>query len=436
MKIEIDTAGYAYPDVQIPQVWTIRQKIDAPALQDVESAARTAAKELLSDPRMRPGATVAVGVGSRGINNLVAIVRTTIGVLKAHGCRPFIVPAMGSHGGATAEGQAEVLHRYGITEEAVGAPIRATMEVAQVGALEDGYPVFFDCNALQADAVIVVCRIKPHTDFTGPIESGVAKMCAIGLGKRHGASRIHQFGSGGLRDIMPAVARKLAEKVNIVGGIAAIENPQGNTAEIHAVPAADVGRDGESALLSRARELMPRLPFDQIDVLVVDEMGKNISGAGMDTNVIGRLWMPSVPETAWHGPSVRSICVLDLTDETNGNACGLGLADFVTRRLIERTNYGITILNSRTSGEGGVRRMKLPLILEDAEACVKAAIGSCGRGNNDDVRLVRIRNTEFVETLEVSDSLMAEVRSRSDLEVIDTKHTPNLRSSIRRPPKS
>jgi hypothetical protein len=426
LKIEYNTSIFDYPHIPIPPLWTVRHKVEAPVLADVEAATRTAVKSLFTDPRLKPGAKVAVGVGSRGINNLVTVVRAVISELKQNGMEPFIVPAMGSHGGATAEGQTEVLHSYGITEAAVGAPIRATMEVAQVGALDDGYPVYFDCNALSADAVIVINRIKHHTDFIGEVESGLCKMCAIGLGKQKGADTIHRFGADGLRNIMPAVGRRLVESTNIVGGIALIENPYGETAEIHSLPAKDFGRSPEIALLQRARALSPRLAFYNVDVLVLDEMGKNISGSGMDTHVIGRLEMPSVAEEEWDGPRVRVVCTLDLTEESHGNAAGLGLADMVTRQLMEKVDFAKTMTNHRTSGEGGVRRGSIPLILDSPEACIRAAIGACGRGHPEQVRLVRIRNTEFVGTLEVSEAMLEEVNSRPDLEIIRQGHTPDL----------
>lgn len=426
LDIRIDPSAFDYPDVRVPLVWTVRHKVGAPVLEDVPGAVQASLDRLWADPRLKPGASVAIGVGSRGIDNLVTAVRTVVSALRERGMKPFIVPAMGSHGGATAEGQEQILRDYGIMGENVGAPVRATMEVEQVGALEDGYPVFFDKNALAADAVLVINRIKHHTDFSGDIESGLCKMCAIGLGKQHGAARIHRFGAQGLRHIMPQVGRRLTETTNIVGGIGLIENPYGRTAEVHGLTAKEIGREPEMALLKRARALAPRLAFDSVDVLVVDEMGKNISGSGMDTHVIGRVEMPSVPETEWDGPAVRVVCVLDVTDVSHGNAAGLGLADMTTRKLVEKVDFKVTSTNHRTSGEGGVRRGRIPLILEDAEMCVRAAIGSCGRGIEKDVRLARIRNTEFVELLEVTEALMDEVRSRTDLEIVEEAHLPDL----------
>jgi len=426
LTLQLDTKAFSYPDIPLPAVWTICQTMEAPVLADIESAVRKAIESLWQDPRLQPGAAVAIGVGSRGINNLLSIVRAAVEELKQRGANPFIVPAMGSHGGATAEGQVEVLAGYGITPEKVGVPIRATMEVAQVSTLEGGYPVYFDCHALSADAVVVINRIKPHTDFIGEIESGIAKMCAIGLGKQKGASRIHNYGADGLREIMPRIARKLVETVNIVGGIAIIENPFGQTAEIHAVPAADIAGPREKELLRRARTLCPRLPFQTLDVLVIDQMGKDISGTGIDTHVIGRARMPSIPESMWDGPDVRMICVLDLTDHTHGNAAGLGLADITTRRLIERIDFTATFMNYRTSGEGCAYRARIPIVLEDAEEAVKAAIALCGRGCHEEVRLARIRNTEFVETIEVSEPLLEEVGVNPHLQIIAGAHPLDL----------
>jgi hypothetical protein len=229
---------------------------------------------------------------------------------------------------------------------------------------------------------------------------------------------------------MPQVGRRLTETTNIAGGIGLIENPYGRTAEIHGLTGAEIGREAEKQLLKRARALAPRLAFDSVDVLVLDEMGKNISGSGMDTHVIGRVEMPSVPETEWDGPSVRVVCALDLTDLSHGNAAGFGLADMTTRKLLEKVDFGVTMTNHRTSGEGGVRRGKIPVVLEDAEMCVRAAIGSCGRGHAEHVRLARIRNTEFVELLEVSEALMDVVRSRDDLEIVEEAHLPNLSTPL------
>ena len=430
VSIRIDPAAFAYPDVPLPDVWTVRQKVNAPEIKDVAASAADAVARLCADARLRPGASVAVGVGSRGISNLEPIVRTVVERLKARGCQPFIVPAMGSHGDATAEGQTEVLHGYGITEERCGAPVRATMDVELVSTLDDGYPVYFDRIALAADAVVVVNRIKRHTCFQGRIESGLAKMCAIGLGKHRGAASIHQFGFNGLRETMPRVARRLVTCTNIVGGIGILENAYGGTAEIHGLTADEIGGNREADLLERSRALSPRLAFDDVDVLVVDRMGKDISGSGFDTHVIGRVRMPSASDADWPGPTVRVIVALDLTDKTHGNAAGLGLADIVTRRLIERVDFHATMTNHRTSGEGGAFRSKIPVVLADERAAVQAAIGCCGRGRPEAVRLVRIQSTAHVETVEISAPLLEEARSRDDIEVLSGPHPMDLSATL------
>jgi hypothetical protein len=440
MRIDLPIDIFTYPEIPLPEVWTVEQKFDTPALtpDQITASVKQAVEELAKDARLKSGANVAVGVGSRGLDNLVLVVRTAIAELKARGLKPFIVPAMGSHGGATAEGQASVLHDYGITPENVGAEIRATMEADVIGRLEGedagpytGYPVYYDRNARNADAVLVINRIKPHTDFAGELESGVGKMCAIGLGKQRGAASIHTYGARGLREIMPRIARYMARHANIVGGIALLENELGHTSEIHAVPAAQMAQEGEKALLKRARGMSPRLPFKAFDILIVDEMGKNISGTGMDTHVIGRARMPSLPESEWDGPDIRIVAVLDLTQPSHGNAAGLGLADLTTRRLIEKVDWEATFMNTRTSGEGGILKSCVPLILPTSDDCVKSAIGASGHGDHSQVRLVRIRNTADTQFLEISAALLDEARRNPALRVSETSHTLDLCRPVR-----
>ncbi|HLJ57415.1 MAG TPA: hypothetical protein VKT77_20420 [Chthonomonadaceae bacterium] len=426
MIIDLDIDTFTYPDVPLPEVWTVEQRFGTPALPPAEIGARTrsAVASLVREGGVALGASIAVGVGSRGLDNLVAVVRATISELRALGMSPFVVPAMGSHGGATAEGQIEVLEGYGITPEAVGAEIRATMEVEQIGTLEGedagdfaGQPIYWERNALAADAVLLVNRVKAHTDFTGEIESGIAKMSVIGLGKRHGAESVHRFGARGLRDLMPRLARWIARGQRLLGGVALIENELGRTSEIHALLSTQVAREGEKALLRRARETAPRLPFQELDVLVIDEMGKNISGAGMDTHVIGRGTMPSIPEATWGGPNIRLIVVLDVTAASHGNVTAVGLADLTTRRLIEKADWQATFINMRTSGEGGVLRGRLPLVLPIGEDCVRTAIATCGRPDAGSVRFARIRNTADTRFLEISAALLDEARAHPELTV-------------------
>lgn len=439
MQIDLPLDIFIYPDMPLPDVWTVEQVYSTPTLtaSEVEAQARTAVSTLTQSYGLKPGATVAVGVGSRGLNNLPIIVTAVIAQLKDAGFQPFIVPAMGSHGGATPEGQIEVLHSYGILPEIVGAEIRATMDVEQVGTLEGedagefaGQPIYCEKNALSADAILLINRVKAHTDFTGELESGIGKMSVIGLGKRFGAESVHRYGAHGLRNLIPRIARHLAKNLPIIGGVAILENELGLTAEIHPLPPQDIAQEGEKALLRRARATAPRLPFKQIDVLIIDEMGKNISGSGVDTHVIGRGNMPSIPEHEWHaeagGPDTRLIAILDVTDESHGNSCAFGLADLVTRKLIEKTDFRASYINMRTSGEGGIMRARLPLIQPTAEDCVRTAYGCCGKADPSTVRFVRIRNTANTRFLEISAALLTEAQENPNLRVAEASHPLDL----------
>ncbi|MCX6381930.1 MAG: DUF2088 domain-containing protein [Armatimonadetes bacterium] len=430
---------YTYPDIPLPEVWTVEQLESRTPLtaDEVTAQARQAVRGLLQDPRLKAGATVAVGVGSRGLDNLVPVVRAVISELKANGLCPFIIPAMGSHGGATDEGQRQVLADYGVTEESAGTEIRSSMETVFMGELTGtdagdyvGQKVYADKNAHSADAILLINRIKHHTDFKGEIESGIAKMSVIGLGKRFGAECVHQYGVNGLRDLVPRIARFLVAKLPIVGGVALIENNFGKTCEIHTLPANQIANEGEKALLSHSRALAPHLPFDELDALVVDEMGKNISGAGMDTHVIGRGFLPSLKEEEWGKPDVRLIAVLDLTKESHGNATALGLADITTQALIEKADFTTTFINLRTSGEGGALRGRIPLIMPTKEDCVRTMYGICGRKTREEVRFARIKNTADVQYIEISASLLEEARNNPQLRVLEGSHPLDLNCSV------
>lgn len=441
MRLDIPLDVFTYPHIELPAVWSVEQKFTTPALSETAIADHVTSAVggfIAGDARLKPGATVAIGSGSRGLDNLVCVVRATVAALKSAGIQPFLIPAMGSHGGATAEGQSALLIDYGLTYEAVGAEIMATMDVVEIGKLSgedagpfEGHTVYYDRIARSADAVLLINRVKPHTDFTGDIESGIGKMAAIGLGKRTGAEGIHNFGARGLRELMPRVARFLARSANIVGGIALIENELGRTAEIYALRPEDIASEGERKLLKRARAISPRIPFDSLDLLVIDEMGKNISGAGMDTHVIGRGFMPSIPEASWGGPDIRLIAVLDLTAPSHGNATALGLADMTTRKLIEKVDFEAMLINMRTSGEGGIIRARMPLIMPTAEDCVKTGYATCGHGSLKDVRFARIRNTADTQYLQISEALLAEARANPSLIVSDVCQPLDLCAPVR-----
>ena len=359
--------------------------------------------------------TVAITAGSRGIHDKPAVVRAAGEWLRAAGAEPFVVPAMGSHGGATAEGQVQLLADLGITEGSVGMAIQATMETVEIDRLPGGPAVHMDANAAKADMVLAINRVKAHTDFSGDVESGLAKIIAIGLGKQRGAEGIHRFGPANLAVWVPAVAKRVVETGKILGGLAIIENAHDRAARIELVEAGDIGGPVESALLADAKRRMATLPFDEIDVAVIDEMGKNFSGAGMDTNVIGRMMIRGSAE--FDRPRIRNIAVLDVSDASHGNAVGLGLADFVPFRLLERIDLRSVYINAMTSGLGGPQRAQIPMAMATDRSAIAAAVQTCGQADPGAVTLVRMRNTLDLEHLLVSESLRPAVDADPDLEI-------------------
>ena len=393
----------------------VEQQFDAPRLNDVAQAARRAmAADGLLAP-VRAGDHVAVAVGSRGIRNLPLIVREVLSALRARGAVPFIVPAMGSHGGATPAGQRQMLHELGVTEEAVGAEIRATMDVVRIGQVAGGPCLYQDAHAAAADHTFLVARVKPHTDFHGALESGLTKMCAIGLGKRTGAEAMHALGAAGFRRFLAPAARVYERASNVIGGLGIVENALDETAEIHGVPMRAMGTEVESALLERARTLMARLPFDHIDVLAIRQIGKDISGTGMDTNIVGRVMIPRQPESGH--PDVAVIAVLDLSASTHGNAAGMGLANVVSHRVVAKTDWTATYTNSITSGIFGMWRVSMPITMADDRRTLEVAVRCCGE-MPERARIVCIEDTLHIDRLWVSESLLEEVRANPRLRVV------------------
>jgi len=387
-----------------------RQVFDQPTLKDYRKEIRQElVKKGLKD-RVRKGQRIAVTAGSRGIANIAGILATVVEEIRKTGGEPFIVPAMGSHGGSTPEGQVEVLRSLGVTEESVGAPIISSMEVDPVGTLDGGVTVYLDRVALKADGIFVVGRVKPHTDFKGEIESGLLKMLAIGLGKQKGAEMIHWHKYDGYHRIMPEAGRLIAEKTNVVMGLAVLENAVHETAVVKAVPPGDF-MDEEKRLLEKAKELLPRIPFKEIDVLVVEEIGKNISGVGMDTNVTGRFWMPG--ESDPKATNVGKIVVLDLSEETHGNAIGIGLADLTTARAANKINHDQTYVNCLTQGSGETG--KIPPFLPSDRDAIATAVRICGPVDPLKTRVVRIKNTQELERIWVSEALAKEVKESPEL---------------------
>lgn len=398
---------------------TVRQRFDVPQVQDIDLATRKALENdgLIARMRARldkPDATVGVGVGSRGIANIAKITRATVAVLKAHGFRPFVFPAMGSHGGATVEGQRGVLAEYGVTEDFIGCEIRATMAVKVIGQLPDGPPLYQGEESMAADHCIFLSRIKPHTDFRSDLESGPSKMVIIGLGKQHGAAIMHSYGGPGFRRFLSPAARVYEANTNFVGAIGIIENAYENTGEIIGMTADQIGTDVERAALLRARRYLASIPFAKLDTLVLREIGKNISGAGMDTNVTNRMLvvLEKEPDGA---PDISTISVLDLTHETQGNASGLGMANSTTARLVKKIDWYSTYMNGLTSGTFGMYRMSVPVICADDYRAICAVVRGSGNPSPENAKLMFVQNTLSLEHFWVSPSLRAEVEAHPRL---------------------
>lgn len=396
----------------VPRLSRVRQRFPRPVLADVEGELRrqfTAAK-----PPIRPGARIAIAAGSRGIANLPRILRTTADAVRALGGEPFIVPAMGSHGGGTAAGQRDLLAGLGVTEAGVGCPIRSCMDVVEVpGAGGAGYRVFMDRLAFESDGVVIVNRIKPHTDFHARHESGLVKMAVIGLGKKAQAVEMHRHGVAGLVDLLPRAGAQILATGRIILGIAIVENAYDETMAIEALTP-DCILQREPELLTLARDNMPRLPTDDLDLLIVDRMGKEISGVGMDSNIIGRIRIPGQPEPL--RPRISMIVVTDLTAASHGNATGMGLADLTTRQMFDRIDLDSTNTNVATSGF--LERGKVPMIARNAREAAVWALRACGPKVVGRERVVRILDTLHLEELYASPAVCAELAGRGDFEVL------------------
>lgn len=405
-QIEVNIAGGL--DVPLPPMARVRQKFDPTRLEDIAGAIRAEFTRPEVRSRIKPGQSIAVGCGSRGIANVALIACTVIEELKALGAKPFVFPCMGSHGAGTAEGQKKVLETYGITEEATGVPIRATMDTVIVGQLDDGTPVHMDRHAAEADAIVVINRIKPHTGFRGATESGLTKMLAIGIGKIVGAATYHTHGMDAFPDLLPKVCAVNCSARNVLFGVGIVENAYDETAHVEIVPS-ELLATREPALQAMAKLNMPQIFFDDIDVLVIDEMGKNISGAGFDPNITGR----NRRIVKWPAkPMVKKIVVLGLTRVTHGNATGLGSADVITMRLYRELDIPSTYANIITSMN--LDGATIPMIMNDDHDAIALAVKTVVRVKPEDCRIVRIRNTLHLGEIEVSAPMLGEVRARPD----------------------
>ena len=398
-----------------PRMMRIRQKFEAPTLEDIPAAIGAEVAKLDLGGKIKKGDSIAISVGSRGIANIALIIKSLVDELKGIGLEPFLVPAMGSHGSGVAEEQQAIIERYGVTEEYTGAPIKSSMEVVQVGETEDGVPVFFDKYAYEADHVAVVGRIKPHTGFVGEIESGLHKMMLIGLGKHHGASLYHKaIVHYSFDRIIRSVAQTLIERCGVLMGLGILENQYDKTALIEAVPPNQFV-EREKELLVLAKKWMPRLPFDQVDLLILDEIGKNISGSGMDTNIVGRKYHDH-EAAAKEYPKVTRIYVRGLTEETHGNASGIGTAEYAHKRAIEEMDREITYINCMTGNHPSGAH--IPLYFDSDRICIDRALETVGRVEPENAKVLRIHNTLELGELLVSEAYMPEIEKREDLEIV------------------
>jgi hypothetical protein len=397
--------------IALPRVAPVRQRFDRPRLADIEGEITRQITTGGFFSSLKKGQNVAVTAGSRGISNMPLMLRTLVREIRKIGCEPFIFPAMGSHGGATAQGQAEMLQGMGIDEKSVEAPIRSSMETVQIGETDGGLPVYVDAYADKADAIIVVNRVKPHVAFSGPYESGLMKMIAIGVGKQLGADFCHRMGFGCMAENIPAIAKMTIARKNIVCAVGILENAFHETARIEIMRGTDIERR-ELELLKAAALLTPRLFFDQLDVLILDEIGKDIAGTGFDTSVAGRYHTPH----RTGGPQITRMLALDLTEASHGNANGVGILDFTTRRLYEKFRPEHTYPNALTSTVP--LSVKMPMVLKNDRQAIQAAVKTCNVEDRDAVRLVRVKNTVALENIWVSEILAPYCEQHPNLEVL------------------
>jgi hypothetical protein len=396
----------------IPALIPIRQHFPDEKVDDVEAAIIDALTALRLPDKVRPGMRVAVTAGSRGIAGIPLILRTTAGYLASLGARPVVVAAMGSHGGGTAAGQLQVLASLGIAPDSVGCEVRGGIDVVDLGRTASGLTVYADEFAAGCDGILVINRIKPHTSFHGPLESGLVKMLVVGLGKPAGAAQFHSLGAGRLSAALAELGAVLLSSLPVLGGVGILENGREETACLLPVEPGDLIRR-EPALLQRARELLPRLPASQLDLLVVDQMGKNFAGTGMDTNIIGRIGIHGVPDGE---PHIERIVVLDLSEGSHGNANGMGLADVITKRFQEKIDFEATYLNTLTATF--VQRARMPIVMKSDQLAIVTALKTLGSPDPQSVRMMRVPNTLMLEHIWASPATLADIAQNPAIEVL------------------
>lgn len=402
-------------EVPIPGMCRVRQRFDRDGISDVAAVLREKLNDEKLKARIRPGMRVVLTGSSRQIANMPLILKKLAAFVRAQGGEPCIIPAMGSHGGATAEGQKALLEGYGITEDYCGCPILSSMETVRVGQLPDGDEVRMDRFAHEADAVIVVGRIKAHIAFRGTYESGLVKMMAIGMGKRAGADSLHRAGFGKMGERLPLYAKVVFDNCNMIFGVAPIENEFDQTCRIEVIPAEEIF-DREPELLHYAKSRLPRILLPETDVLIVGEIGKNFSGSGMDPNVTGTFGTPY----ATGGIQKQRVVVLDLSEQTHGNFIGLGMADTTTKRAFEKLDTNAAYFNMLTSTVLCVG--KIPMVLEDDKLAIQAALKTLTQMDREHIRMVYLKNTLSLETIMVSEALLEQVRGRDDMEILEQPH--------------
>ncbi|MFZ3171269.1 MAG: lactate racemase domain-containing protein [Carboxydocellales bacterium] len=396
----------------LPLMYKVRQQMPRPRLENI---AQTVTSELESGQfwaKLKPGARIAVTAGSRGIANIELILKTVVKVLQEKGAQPFILAAMGSHGGGTAAGQLKVLKSLGITESSMGVPVQATTEANELGSIQEGVLVYQNKLAADSDGIVVINRVKPHTSFQGKVESGLFKMLVVGLGNVAGATAIHNLGIQGLENYLLPLGQLIIKQTPVLFGLGIVENGFEETAYIKGFEPAELA-SGEGKLLQKAKELHSYLPFDQVDLLVVEEMGKVFSGTGMDTKVIGRLRIHDQPEPK--KPQIKRIVVLDLVKESHGNANGIGLADFTTKQLVDKIDFKTTYTNVLTATF--IQRAMIPMYFPTAKEALEAALQSLSL-KPESARIVRIKNTLQLENIFISQNLLNEAKNNPALEII------------------
>ena len=393
--------------ILLPKMIEVKQEFQKYLIDNIRNSLLTHLSQKAISSKIKPGMSIVIGIGSRGISHILEITKILIDQLKKYGANLFIVPAMGSHGGATPHGQGAILASYGITEKELGIPIKCSMETVKIGNTIEGIPIYFDKNAFLADGIIPINKINVHGDFRGEIESGIIKMLVIGFGKHEGATSIHSLGVDNFHHIIPRVGSIILEKLPVVFGIACLEDAFNNIAELNVVIPEEMISE-EKRMLKCFKKIMAKIQIPEIDVLIVDEIGKNISGDGLDVNIVGRF--AGKQKNDIKAPAIKKIVVLNLTKETEGNACGIGYADITTKKLFDNIDFKKTYTNAITSGV--LEAIKIPLISTNEREAIKLAVGITNNLDPSKAKIVRIKNTLKLEKIIVSESICKEIRSQ------------------------